>query len=426
MPLFKPQLNISNHFAQDCLISGVFNEIDKDLINLISLNKLNPKPLLICSGGTSSRCAANGHWTLDLREKYNHINVDRIKQKVEIEAGVNMGNLIKELSKTDNSFPIGLSGQTGMGYILSGGISPISRNNGLAIDQILNIKGFWGSGEILDICKPSISSSIEERNTWKGLTGAASFLAIVTSLELKIQKINPIYVYECFLSSNQLSEYIYQAESWPRTASLQWIWGERIKAYVVIELDQSINIQTAKKLISKLPCSREESSSIVYGIQELPKFGRNVYKHEKDSRTHSEVLGLLGPRWGFESLKLTKSLNKVMRNKPHQGCYVAAQQLGGATKNEHESSFIHRDSIWKPWITGSWSAGDLRGKEKTLTWMEEVWETFKPFCPGVHLAQMHQHLPWHKEEISAAFQNWLPELQNLKSRYDPNGILPPL
>ena len=39
---------------------------------------------------------------------------------------------------------------------------------------------------------------------------------------------------------------------------------------------------------------------------------------------------------------------------------------------------------------------------------------------------MHPHLPWHQRELKAAFGEWLPGLQELKARHDPNGILPSL
>ena len=70
---------------------------------------------------------------------------DLDKKTVEIEAGVTMGDLSDFLIKYKRSFPIGLSGKTGMGYILTGGISPLSRSRGLAIDQIMEVKGFWGN-----------------------------------------------------------------------------------------------------------------------------------------------------------------------------------------------------------------------------------------------------------------------------------------
>ena len=68
-----------------------------------------------------------------------------------------MGDLSDFLFKHNRSFPIGLSGKTGMGYILTGGISPLSRSRGLAIDQIIEIKGFWGNGKKFHLSRPNKS-----------------------------------------------------------------------------------------------------------------------------------------------------------------------------------------------------------------------------------------------------------------------------
>ena len=117
-----------------------------------------------------------------------------------------------------------------------------------------------------------------------------------------------------------------------------------------------------------------------------------------------------------------------MSKRPNKNCYLAAQQLGGVSSqiSRESTSFIHRQAIWKPWITASWRAGDQKAKIESLKWLNEIWSTLSPHCPGVHLAQMHQHLPWHKRETKEAFGEWLTTLQELKSRYDPQGILPRL
>ena len=428
MRSIKSQLHIPNHLANDTRVSGVFYEINENLLNLITSNQIQPKPLLICSGGTSSRCASDGHWTLDLRKKYTQIKIDQSNHEVEVDAGVKMGKLIKELSLYGSSFPIGLSGETGIGYILSGGISPISRNQGLAIDQIKTIKGFWGTGEKFKISEPNELSTIEEVKTWRALNGAAAFLGIITSVTLKIQRLNRLYICQAILSPEQLAESIYQAEYWPKAASLQWLWGSQIKAYVIIELDKNMNKSRAKQLLEELPFPKPLKTSIVSGIKELPIFSLQNQKEDRISRIHSEVLGLLGEEWGDSSKELIKSIANLIEERPHKSCYLAAQQLGGFTKERipSDSSFIHRTSIWKPWINGAWDAGDSTNRIKSLLWMEKLWKEIEPLCPGVHLAQMHQHLPWHQKEIRSAFKDWLPELQKLKSRYDPEGILPPL
>ena len=142
------------------------------------------------SGGTTSRAAADKHWILDLSKNYQNISFDLEKKHVEIEAGVKMGDLCDFLRRHKRSFPIGLSGKTGMGYILTGGISPLSRSRGLAIDQILEIKGFWGNGREFHFSRPN---TLEESTLeWKALCGAAIFLSIITKVKLKTQPLRPI------------------------------------------------------------------------------------------------------------------------------------------------------------------------------------------------------------------------------------------
>jgi len=64
-----------------------------------------------------------------------------------------MGDLVNHLQKHNRSFPIGLSKLPGAGYILTGGVSPLSRTYGLAIDNIESIKGFLGNGTFISLKK---------------------------------------------------------------------------------------------------------------------------------------------------------------------------------------------------------------------------------------------------------------------------------
>ena len=139
--------------------------------------------LCVCSGGTTSSCAKNGFTTLDLRKNYNKIHLDRKTNLVTIGGGVIMGDLINHLQKHNRSFPIGLSKLPGAGYILTGGVSPLSRTYGLAIDNIESIKGFLGNGKFISLKKNQINP--EEQLIWEAIKGAAPFFSIITEIELK-------------------------------------------------------------------------------------------------------------------------------------------------------------------------------------------------------------------------------------------------
>jgi hypothetical protein len=148
----------------------------------------------------------------------------------------------------------------------------------------------------------------------------------------------------------------------------------------------------------------------------------------QEAPPHQEVVGVLGPRWGHATNTLVRALEKAMACRPHPRCAIASQQLGGAVAREapQQSAFIHRQAEWKPWITAAWSAGNQQGREHALAWLEQVWGIFQPHCPGVHLAQLHDHLPWHQRSLQAAFGDQLPMLRRLKQQMDPEGRLPRL
>ena len=85
----KTPVTVANFVA---LAEGKHPKVDNDFKGLLRRAEINPKPLMVCSGGTSSRCTATGHWTLDLRGKYQTFNFDHFNRTVEVGAGITMAN----------------------------------------------------------------------------------------------------------------------------------------------------------------------------------------------------------------------------------------------------------------------------------------------------------------------------------------------
>ena len=398
-------------------------QVNSELFQSLKLSQKSSIPFLITSGGTTSRAAADNHWILDLRKNYQNISFDLDKKHVEIEAGVSMGDLSDFLRKHKRSFPIGLSGKTGVGYILTGGISPFSRSRGLAIDQIIEIHGFWGNGKDFHLYRPNSPNVLNFE--WKALCGAAIFLGIITKLKLKTQPLRPILSWTANLSFSQLSECINQAESWPNSLSFQWIYGENIFAHAIGEVKNTDHEDILINLLEKLPFTCNRIINKVKDMNSLPNL--KLVDNESQNSNHSEVLGLLGPAWQKKNLQVLKIIKSLIDKRPNKSCYIASQQLGGLTHlQDIDTSFIHRDAIWKPWINGNWKAHDQLKRKKTLKWMEECWANLEFICPGVHLAQIHPHLPWHEKELSSAFKDWLPKLKEIKAINDPRNLMPPL
>ncbi len=418
-------LEVPNINSKDAKLKKLIYDVDESLFYQDNYSIEEFEHLCVCSGGTTSSCAKNGFTTLDLRKNYNKIHLDRKTNLVTIGGGVIMGDLVNHLQKHNRSFPIGLSKLPGAGYILTGGVSPLSRAYGLAIDNIESIKGFLGNGTFISLKKNQINP--EEQLIWEAIKGAAPFFSIITEIELKTIQSNPIKVIEGFVNLNELSEIIKLSEEFPENISLQWIYAQKIYIYIFAELNNLEDKRTEENLmlLDKFPALEKQFYENFNKINFFPK-ELNLY--ELNANNHSEVISLLGEDLKNDIPIFIKCLSEIMENKPNNSCYIASQQLGGKTRklNHGASFFVHRKSTWKPWIYASWEKNDLQEKEVALEWIYKSWSKLKRFYPNIHLAQLHNHLNSHEEEITLAFGNRMNELKTLKNIFDPQGILPPL
>ena len=423
-----------NPMADDSHPAGWISTDAISLSNLIRQG-IQPTPLLVCAGGTSSRCAADGLWTLDLRARHRQLIISEVGDEVEIGTGLTMAEVLQGLQTHGRSIPVGLSTVPGCGFVLTGGVGPLSRSQGLAMDHIVGLRGVWGNGNIFDLSAPAnpaastgTTSNKESHQQWKGLLGAAPFLAVVTAIRLRTQKLTPLMIWRAVCSVQQLEIAIEAAEQWTHSASLQWAWNERIELFIACSADDLAAMAAVQSLKTLLGHCAESSMTIVPGQHAQPPFGALATLTAAKGHNHSEVISRLGPAWGQRLPSLLTDLNQLIRGRPHPGCQISAQQLGGMSSQVPVSrtSFIHRDAIWKPWINAVWNANDAEGRERSLDWLFHANSILTKYCPGVHLAQIHPHLSCHKAELNDAFQDWLPVLNQLKSHHDPYGLLPPL
>ena len=391
--LFNPQ-------AADAPVAGILSPGPQDLSDLLR-GWSGTRPLLISSGGTSSRCAAEQHWTLNLRPAFGAISVEPSGRSIRIGAGCRMGEVLEALVPHQRTIPAGLSAWPGMGYVLTGGIGPLARTHGLAIDQLLQMRGVWGNGD------PFVLDRSDDTR-WRALCGAAAFLAVVSEVTLATQPLQPLWIQQGSMAAAALPERMACAESSPEHSSLQWHWGADDELQWLLVHQQS-----------------EPLAQRIEGLHQLPPL---TGPSSGTERLHGEVVGLLGPAAASAWSSVMPSLKRLMRHRPHPGCSLSAQQLGGATSRipSSASAFVHRDAVWKPWITAVWPAGDRAARERSLVWLEELWDQLEPICPGVHLAQLHHHLPWHQRELRLAFAERLNGLRDLKAQLDPDDNLPTL
>ncbi len=391
---------------------------------MIREDNIHPKPLLVCSGGTSSGCAGNGQWTFDLRKNYQKIEVDSNKNIVEVEGGINMGHLTNKLESYNLSFPIGLSSETGLGYILTGGVSPLTRSFGLAIEQVLEMKGIWGSGEPFNLSKPTRNSTSDHQLKWRALCTASPFLSVITALKLKTIELEPLIIWQAIINQKELADLIKYHEQSSKLMSFQWIWGDYISGYGVIRNRNNEGFLLLEEVKNLLKSTITINVHEVTGIHNIPRLNMPLSQH--DPYFYSEVISLIGSIWSDSTKRIIKDLSELVSVRPDKRSFIASQQIGYLNDEDNlpNFSFMLHKVMWKPWINASWPGNNKLLKKKSLKWAEYVWDALNPLCPGVHMAQINPRMTWHNKATKAAFREFLPELKQLKLKYDPKGILP--
>jgi len=414
-----------NQNSNDADIKDLIYKVNKNNIKEFGKTLLKEEYLCICSGGTTSSCAKDNHITVDLRKNYNQISFDEKTGFATISGGVLMGDLLNYLEKFKRMFPIGLSKLPGIGYILTGGISPLSKRYGLAIDNLIKAKGFFGNGDLFSLDINNLNN--KEIPIWEGIKGGAPFFSIITELTIQTFENFPIQVFEGFIDVEELKELITISEELPKNFSFQFIFSDKIYAYIVGELRTEEKDLTQKyfSIFQNFPTLKNR---IYKNLNQINFFPKELNIYELNVNFHSEVISLLGKSLiGYES-EFVEELKEINSVRPNLGCYVAMQQLGdqSAFENKYSSYFIHRDACWKPWLYASWEKKNENDKKVAIQWMNESWNRLKRFFPHIHLAQLHNHLNSHQDELKLAYSNKLNNLKDLKSIYDPSNILPPL
>ena len=414
-----------NQNSNDADIKDLIYKVNKN--NIIEFGKtlLKEEYLCVCSGGTTSSCAKDNHITVDLRRNYKQISFDEKTGVATLSGGVLMGDLLNYLEKFNRMFPIGLSKLPGIGYILTGGISPLSKRYGLAIDNLIKAKGFFGNGDLFSLDINNLNN--KEIPIWEGIKGGAPFFSIITEVAIQTFESYPIKVLEGFIDVEELKELITISEKLPRNFSFQFIFSDKIYVYVLGELRTEEKDLTQKhfSIFQNFPTLKNR---IYKNLNQINFFPKELNIFELNANFHSEVISLLGKSLiGYES-EFVEELIEINSVRPNLGCYVAMQQLGDQSvfENKYSSYFIHRDSCWKPWIYASWEKKNENDKKVAIQWMNESWNRLKKFFPHIHLAQLHNHLNSHQDELKLAYSNKLENLKDLKRIYDPSNILPPL
>jgi FAD/FMN-containing dehydrogenase len=155
---------------------------------------------------------------LDLASGLKQVKVEN--NKVRVQGGATMGQILTALAPYNSMVPVGTYGTPGFGLLTMGGVGHLSRSLGLTIDVIEELKGVKANGQPF-----TISAGSGDDQMWTLLRGAAIFLAVITEATLRTFPRQRLQVQRHLTELGQLGELLTIAESLPWGASCSFILG---------------------------------------------------------------------------------------------------------------------------------------------------------------------------------------------------------
>lgn len=168
------------------------------------------------SGGHSPFCSADGSLMLDLASGLKQVKVEG--NRVRVQGGATMGQILTALAPYDAMVPVGTYGTPGFGLLTMGGVGHLSRSLGLTMDAIEELKGGKPDGQPF-----TISTSSGDNQLWTLLREAAIFLAVIIEATLRIFPRQRLQVRRHIAKLGQLEELLTIAESLPQGTSSSFL-----------------------------------------------------------------------------------------------------------------------------------------------------------------------------------------------------------
>lgn len=368
------------------------------------------------------------------------IDIDLHTETAWVEAGVT----VKDLD--DVTCPQGLAAVNGscttvgvVGLTLGGGFGFLSRTQGLAVDNCLQMEMVTATGQRI------VASSHEHEQLFWALRGAGQVgFGVVTKAQVKLHKLQEKYVAGRFhyipLSAAKLGELLHAINEFCRSAEDELTFNiyliTQIPGVAVDYFYDGPPGDTEKSLLQFLRCITEtfgppgNGSSAINGpweeqttsyLEYQQRFGEEPVKTQKMWK--SALLGELTTE--VIKIIIDQLESAPVSSNPHT---IGLELLGGEInrKSRDSCAYVHRDALFLFSVQAVWKPEDEANGNALACrrWAEETGQSLLAHSLGSY----QNYADCGEQNKSQRLENYfskrnIQRLKELKEEFDPLGIL---
>src|SRR6266516_4196461 len=159
-----------------------------DVTRAVQFAERQHLPVAVRSGGHSfaGSGTCDGGIVIDL-SPMKRVQIDPVKRTAWVQAGLTLGEFIRETQAFGLASPVGTASETGLaGLTLGGGLGWLMGKYGLTIDNLLAVDIVTADGRVLR------ASATEHPDLFWGVRGGGGNFGIVTAFEFQLHTVGPV------------------------------------------------------------------------------------------------------------------------------------------------------------------------------------------------------------------------------------------
>jgi FAD/FMN-containing dehydrogenase len=159
-----------------------------DVVSAIQFARSHDLPVAVRGSGHSfaGSGTCDGGLVIDLAPM-KRVQVDPVKRRAWVQAGVTLGEFVRETQVFGLATPVGTASDTGLaGLTLGGGVGWLMGKYGLTIDNLLSVEIVTVDGHVLR------ASPTEHAELFWGVRGGGGNFGVVTTFEFQLHPVGPL------------------------------------------------------------------------------------------------------------------------------------------------------------------------------------------------------------------------------------------
>ena len=395
----------------------VFCRDTHDVVNAVEWARTEGIALRARSGRHSldGWSSVDGGLVIDV-SRMKSVTIDETARTATVGTGLTQKETVPALGQRGFVIPTGSEGGVGLGgVVLGGGFGLLTRNLGLASDNLL-------AAEVMVADGPRSAKVVEASEStnpdllWACRGGGGGNFGIATSYTLKLHELSGVeFAIVRWTGHDDLGAIL---RTWQRDAPVA---DERLTS--ALEIDSSaIELSAVMHGGSRDELNDELASVLAIGKPEVTYMNDpwpTIYKNVDRAPDL--------PFWKFYSQFVTRPFPdeaidlviRFMANTPSAPCNFFCSSFGGAVRHAPPggSAFPHRDALFYCEPGAAWDDPALNSK--ALGWAADFWRALRPFGEGAYVNVPNAPASdWEREYYGSNRER----LREVKAKYDPANV----